>query len=617
MKIGNLKIGTRLVLGFSTVVIMTAIVGLINFQQIENLWDNTESMYRHPLVVSNAVRDIRANIIAMHRSMKDVAMSANDDQVDEAAAKVQEHEKEVYHLFDTVFERFLGDKSDVEGAHQAFSNWKSIRDEVIQLVLNDERDKAAEITKGKGARHVAQMNNKIQTMIDFANEKANSFYADAEKTKHNVATTLMGSISSILILSVFVGLIISRSITSPIREMAKVSGKIESGNYCVRNKISTSDEIGFLAQTINNMAASMQSHHDHLEEMVEKRTTELQKTNEQLRQEISERKRAEDALRKLSHAVEQSPVSIIITDTEGNIEYVNPKFKEVTGYTSEEVFGKSPRILKFGETPPEEYKRLWETITSGKEWRGEFHNKKKNGELYWELASISPVTNLKGEITHFLAVKEDITERKRADEQIRNQNVLLEKAVQEKQHEMEHLMERLVRQEKLAAIGQISGSIAHELRNPLGAIKQSIFFLNRLYENNTMETSNAKVKEHLNLVAAEIDTADRVISDLLQMTKVEALKKQRTNLRSIISEAIAKSDIKDRIQIEIELNPEPFLIWVDPLQFRQMLLNLLSNAAHAISRNGAITIHAKMTNRRKKCLLAIQDSGCGIDPEFH
>jgi PAS domain S-box-containing protein len=130
---------------------------------------------------------------------------------------------------------------------------------------------------------------------------------------------------------------------------------------------------------------------------------------------ITERKQAEEQLRKLSQAVEQSPACVVITDPSGNIEYVNPKFTQLTGYTLEEALGKNPRILKSGETPPEVYKQLWETITSGREWRGEFHNKKKNGELYWESASISPVRDTRGAITHFLAVKEDITERKRAE----------------------------------------------------------------------------------------------------------------------------------------------------------------------------------------------------------
>ena len=133
---------------------------------------------------------------------------------------------------------------------------------------------------------------------------------------------------------------------------------------------------------------------------------------------ITENKRTEDKLRQLSRAVEQSPVSIVITNCAGNVEYVNPKFIEVTGYTLAEVLGRNPRILKSGETSPETYRELWQTITAGQEWRGEFHNQKKNGDVYWESASISPIRDLTGRITHYLAVKEDITERKRVEQNL-------------------------------------------------------------------------------------------------------------------------------------------------------------------------------------------------------
>jgi PAS domain S-box-containing protein len=130
---------------------------------------------------------------------------------------------------------------------------------------------------------------------------------------------------------------------------------------------------------------------------------------------ISERKQIEEKLHQLSRAVEQSASTIVITNRQGYIEYANPRFAETTGYTVEEALGQHTRILKSGQTPPEKYQQLWQTITAGKEWRGEFLNKKKNGELYWEAASISPIKNADGLITHFLAVKEDITERKQME----------------------------------------------------------------------------------------------------------------------------------------------------------------------------------------------------------
>ncbi len=134
---------------------------------------------------------------------------------------------------------------------------------------------------------------------------------------------------------------------------------------------------------------------------------------------ISERKRNEDELQQLSPAVEQSPVSGVITDPRGDISYVNRKFTEVTGYSAEEVVGKNPRILNAGRNSSDRYQDLWSTITEGRVWRGEFCNKKKNGEIFWEAATITPMTNRKGVITHFLAVKEDVTERRRVEEALR------------------------------------------------------------------------------------------------------------------------------------------------------------------------------------------------------
>lgn len=139
---------------------------------------------------------------------------------------------------------------------------------------------------------------------------------------------------------------------------------------------------------------------------------------------VTERKYAEEELRKLSRAVEHSSNTIVITDIRGRIEYVNPKFTQLTSYTAEEALGQNPRILKSGKTSLEEYVQLWKTITSGGEWQGEFCNIKKNGESYWEQASISPVKNEEGEITHFIAIKEDITRRKQAERRLNIQHAV-------------------------------------------------------------------------------------------------------------------------------------------------------------------------------------------------
>lgn len=185
-------------------------------------------------------------------------------------------------------------------------------------------------------------------------------------------------------------------------------------------------------------------------------------------QDITERRRAEEDLRILSHAVEQSPISIIITDTTGKIEYVNPKFTQVSGYSREEAAGHNPRLLKSDETSPEEYRQLWTTILHGDTWRGEFHNRRKDGTLYWESASISPVLDDGGQVAHFVAVKEDITERKKAEEALAHRLAELE-AVTEISSELRKTQSRA---EMMAVIlGKLAGLLkadgaAFAMRDP-------------------------------------------------------------------------------------------------------------------------------------------------------
>ena len=165
--------------------------------------------------------------------------------------------------------------------------------------------------------------------------------------------------------------------------------------------------------------------------------------------------RVEERLRVYSRAVEQNPASIVITDTAGRIEYVNLKFIELTGYTLEEVRGKNPRILKSGATPSAEYRRLWDNLRAGREWRGEFHNRKKNGELYWESALIAPILDPDGRTSHYLAIKEDITEQKLAAAKLAE------------------TQRQLLTTSRLAGMAEVAADIIHSVGNVLNSVNVS------------------------------------------------------------------------------------------------------------------------------------------------
>nr|MDA3797946.1 PAS domain S-box protein [Kiritimatiellia bacterium] len=283
---------------------------------------------------------------------------------------------------------------------------------------------------------------------------------------------------------------------------------------------------------------------------------------------ITERKKTEESLLKLSHAVEQSPVSILITDTDGNIEYGNPKAAEITGYKPEELIGKNPRIFKSGEKPKSEYQNLWNTISSGKQWFGEFHNKKKNGELYWEAASISPIMNDKGEIINYVAVKEDITARKKAEKEQKN------------------LQAELTQAQKMESIGRLAGGVAHDFNNMLGVILGNTeMILEELDPAMPIFTDLEEIKKAAQrsadltrqlLAFARKQTVSPEVLDLNR-----TLEGMLTMLRRLIGEDIDLAWLPGK-------NLDP--IKIDPSQIDQLLANLCVNASDAIADVGKITI---------------------------
>ncbi|HTP07384.1 MAG TPA: GAF domain-containing protein [Anaerolineae bacterium] len=167
---------------------------------------------------------------------------------------------------------------------------------------------------------------------------------------------------------------------------------------------------------------ALEQHRSQLGQMVDERVAEIKTINAELQNELTERRQAEDELRKLVSAVEHSASTILITDTTPRIEYVNPAFTRMTGYTLDEVRGKNPRFLKSGRQSLEFYQELWATLLRGEVWRGEFINRKKNGELYFEATRITPVHDSTGRVSHYVAVKDDITDRKRSEEALAQLN---------------------------------------------------------------------------------------------------------------------------------------------------------------------------------------------------
>ncbi len=439
---------------------------------------------------------------------------------------------------------------------------------------------------------------------------------------------------------------------------------------------------------------------------------------------ITTRKQAEEEIQKLSQVVKQSSFALVITDATGTIEYVNPCFTKSTGYTADEVIGKTPSILKSGETSPSEYKRLWETITSGKEWRGVFHNKKKDGTLYWEKAVIAPLRDDNGKVTHFIAVKEDITKQKKmettlldhetfihsivenildgliaasssgiiqlfnpqaekifgytADEVIgKNITVLMTESDGEKhllgfenylktgiakiigttvevqglrkdqtsfpvelsisemtqreekwfiattrditehkeaEERMELAQKQIIASQKLAGVGELAAGVSHEVLNPVNIISVHTQMLQKKTKDDP------KIQNFCNKVRHEIDRIQKIMSSLLTFSRSGDSELQSGNLRDSIESVLALVEAEyklDNIKIVRDWCDSLVEISYDPDKIRQVYLNLLHNAKHAMPDGGTITVGCASANNGGKDYhqFTFSDTGTGMSEE--
>jgi PAS domain S-box-containing protein len=305
---------------------------------------------------------------------------------------------------------------------------------------------------------------------------------------------------------------------------------------------------------------------------------------------VTDRKKAQEEYQKLSLAIEQSPSVVVLTDVEGNIQYTNPKFSEVTGYTAEEAKGQNPRILKTDYLPPETYKELWKTITAGKDWKGEFHNKRKDGSLFWENASIGPVKDSSGTIVGFFAVKEDVTHRKLMEEQLKTSQKNLLKAMK-------------VKDEFLSVT-------SHDLKSPLGIIKTSMHLL--LEEDSADEG----VKEYAYMSLRQADRGLKLISSLLDLSKLEDGNVQLDIKNFVISKLINEVLEDPRINLEQDnicinlVQSSDYELTADYNKIVQVLSNLVGNAIKFSNKGSKIDIITSLND--KVLRIAVKDFGSGI-----
>lgn len=315
---------------------------------------------------------------------------------------------------------------------------------------------------------------------------------------------------------------------------------------------------------------------------------------------LADRRRSEEEQRLLSTAIEQSSESVVITDRQGTIQYVNPAFCRISGYEREELLGCNPRILKSGLHDDAFYGALWQTLASADVWRGRFSNRKKDGTLYEEEASITPVRDSGGRTTHYVGVKRDITD--------------------------EIQMEKRLRQaQKMESIGTLAGGIAHDFNNILfPIIGMAELLLEDLPENGP---EHEKTQE---ILKAGMRGAD-LVKQILAFSRQSEQKILPIRIQPIFKEVVklCRSTIPADIRIEHDIRDDCGKVMADPVQVHQVAMNLITNAYHAVEdrQGGIISVELRPTELNDcdligtfivpgpYAMLTVSDTGCGIDPE--
>lgn len=324
---------------------------------------------------------------------------------------------------------------------------------------------------------------------------------------------------------------------------------------------------------------------------------------------ISRRKKNEYQLLLRNSAIDAAANLIIITDTEGIISYVNSATLRITGFSKEEIIGKKTSIFKSGKHDNDFYRNLWLTILSGETWNGRMLNKKKNGELYYEEMTITPVKDESGKIINFIAVKNDVSEKVKHEKEIKEYLAQLEKQKKELEKLNEELKEANISKNKFFSI------IAHDLKSPFSAL----LGYTQIFKEDFDELSREEIKEFTDAISTITRNIYQLLLDLLDWARIQTGRMELTqtnfNMYKIISNIISTlKPVADKKNIEITFNGDKsFNVFADENMIKTVVRNLISNAIKFTHKNGRISI--RLSKDGNKIICCVKDNGIGMSEE--
>ncbi|SCA58255.1 putative Histidine kinase [Candidatus Terasakiella magnetica] len=328
-------------------------------------------------------------------------------------------------------------------------------------------------------------------------------------------------------------------------------------------------------------------------------------------QDVTSLREDAETMRRLSYALEQSPAEVIITNTDGVIEYVNAKFTENTGFSREQAIGHKTSMVRSGHMPHQYYENLWETLKQGKDWSGEVLNKRKDGSLFWQLLSIAPMYEPDGSVQRYLAIKENIDERKKAEEELSRHRDHLQELVDERSREL--IKARDEAEQANRAKSEFLSSMSHELRTPLNGILGFAQLMEMSRKDKLSETQ----REYTQHIFKAGQHLLGLINEILDLAKIEAGKMQlnimEVDLVAAVSDSIdlVQNMADDRsVTLHNQIDEDVISVYGDPVRLKQVVVNILSNAIKYNRDEGDVFLCVEQ--EEDALVLSISDSGYGI-----
>ena len=399
---------------------------------------------------------------------------------------------------------------------------------------------------------------------------------------------ISGGFITLIVSLIFSYLFVKIQVISPIDRLVGFIFRIEkSGDKSLRFQYDKQDEISTISHALNRLLEGQET-----------LVSELEQSNRHLKIEISERIINEERIKKLSMAVEQSPAAIMITNKKGEIEYVNYKFSQMTGFQAEEIIGKDPKVLNAKTTDPNVVGMMWGAITQGTEWSGEMQNRTKGGVTYFERVHLCPILTPIGEISHFVLISEDVTEQKKFQEEL--------------------IRAKDEAQAANVAKSEFLANMSHEIRTPMNAV----LGMSHLVLETELDTEQ---KELLTIAVTAGESLLVLINDILDLSKIESGKFELIfeefstfNLIQSIGDIFEHKFAEKQVDFVITVDPSiPKVIVGDLLRIRQVLVNLVGNA-NKFTSEGAVTVTVALQEMQGDDLtlkFQVKDTGIGIKKE--